>query len=200
VPQKSAIDNQEYAGVRRCDWAGSDPVYCRYHDEEWGVPVHDDRKLFEMLILEGFQAGLSWITILKRRERFRAAFDNWDWEAVAAYDRRNVRRLLGDGGIIRNRLKIESAVNNARRFMEVRAEFGAFDRYIWKFTGGKTLVHRTPWKNWKAIPPRTTLSDAISADLKKRGFSFVGSTIVYAHMQATGMVDDHHAGCFKCVR
>jgi len=200
VPRKSAIDNQESAGVRRCDWAGNDPVYCRYHDMEWGVPVHDDRKLFEMLILEGFQAGLSWITILKRRERFRAAFDNWDWQAVAAYTPRDVRRLLGDPGIIRNRLKIESAVNNARRFIEVRAEFGAFDRYIWKFTGGKTLVRRIPCKNWKAIPPRTALSDAISADLKKRGFSFVGSTIVYAHMQATGMVDDHHAGCFKCLQ
>jgi DNA-3-methyladenine glycosylase I len=200
VPRKSAIDTTEHDGVRRCDWAGNDPVYCRYHDEEWGVPVHDDRKLFEMLILEGFQAGLSWITILKRRGRFRAAFDNWDWEAVAAYMPRDVRRLLGDAGIIRNRLKIESAVNNARRFMEVRAEFGAFDRYIWKFTGGKTLRRARPYANWKAIPPRTTLSDAIAADLKKRGFSFVGSTIVYAHMQATGMVDDHHAGCFKCVR
>ncbi len=182
----------------RCPWAGTDPVYCDYHDKEWGVPVHKDRKFFEMLILEGFQAGLSWITILKRRERFRDAFDNWDWERVGAYTPADTSRLMKNPGIIRNRLKIESAINNARRFGEVRTEFGTFSRYMWKFTEGKTLVPKRPYATMKDVPAKTALSDAMSADLKKRGFSFVGSVICYSHMQAVGMVNDHVKGCFKC--
>jgi DNA-3-methyladenine glycosylase I len=182
----------------RCPWAGNDPVYCAYHDNEWGVPVHDDKKLFEMLILEGFQAGLSWITILKRRENFRIAFDNWDWKLIAKYSSKNISRLLADTTIIRNRLKIVSTINNAKRFMEVRKEFGSFDSYMWHFTGNKTMVPEKPYKTWKNVPCRTDVSDAMSADLKKRGFTFVGSIICYSHMQAVGMVNDHVAGCFKC--
>jgi DNA-3-methyladenine glycosylase I len=182
----------------RCPWAGNDPVYCDYHDNEWGVPVHDDKKLFEMLILEGFQAGLSWITILKRRECFRKAFDNWDWKRIAKYSTRDISRLLADTTIIRNRLKIVSAINNAKRFMEVRKEFGSFDSYSWRFTGNKTMVPEKPYKTWKQVPCKTDISDAMSADLKKRGFTFVGSIICYSHMQAVGMVNDHVAGCFKC--
>ena len=182
----------------RCSWAGSDPVYCAYHDNEWGVPVHDDKKLFEMLILEGFQAGLSWITILKRREQFRKAFDNWDWNAIARYGKRDVARLMSNQAIIRNRLKIVSAINNAKRFIETRKEFGTFSRYMWRFTDNKTLLPKRPYKSWKDIPARTPLSDAMSADLKKRGFTFVGSIICYSHMQAVGMVNDHIKGCFKC--
>jgi DNA-3-methyladenine glycosylase I len=181
----------------RCDWAGDDPLYQAYHDHEWGVPVHDDRKLFEMLILEGFQAGLSWITILRRREQFRQAFDHWNWEAIARYGQKDIDRLLADAGIIRNRLKIESAVKNARAFMRIREEFGTFDAYIWRFTGFKTLLPRTRASCFKELPTRTAESDAMSRDLKKRGFSFVGSVICYAHMQATGMVDDHQKHCFR---
>jgi DNA-3-methyladenine glycosylase I len=181
----------------RCSWAGSDPVYCAYHDYEWGVPQHDDRRLFEMLVLEGFQAGLSWITILRRRENFRVAFDNWDWNKIAGYTGSDKSRLMGDAGIIRNRLKIEAAIGNARCFEEVRREYGTFDRYIWGFTGGKTLVPRRRARTWKEVPARSALSDALSADLRKRGFRFVGTVIMYAHMQATGMIDDHMAGCFK---
>jgi DNA-3-methyladenine glycosylase I len=182
----------------RCPWAGTQPVYLAYHDDEWGVPVHNDKKLFEMLVLEGFQAGLSWITILKRREAFRAAFDNWDWDKIAAYTSADVRRLLADKTIIRNRLKIESAVNNAKRFMGVRKEFGTFSRYMWGFTNGATILPKRPYDSLKDIPARTPLSDAMSADLKKRGFSFVGSVICYSHMQAVGMVNDHVRGCFRC--
>jgi DNA-3-methyladenine glycosylase I len=182
----------------RCSWAGTDPVYCAYHDYEWGVPVHNDKKLFEMLILEGFQAGLSWITILKRREHFRKAFDNWDWKTISRYTQKDVKRLMADKTIIRNRLKIQSAINNAKRFIEVRKEFGTFSEYMWRFTNGKTLLPKRPYKTWKEIPPRTPLSDAMSADLKKRGFTFVGSIICYSHMQAVGMVNDHIKGCFKC--
>jgi DNA-3-methyladenine glycosylase I len=182
----------------RCPWAGADPVYCAYHDNEWGVPVYSDKKLFEMLILEGFQAGLSWITILKRREHFGNAFDNWDWDRVSRYTGKDVKRLMSDKTIIRNRLKIQSTINNAKRFIEVRKEFGTFSDYMWRFTNGKTLLPKRPYKTWKEIPPRTPLSDAMSANLKKRGFTFVGSIICYSHMQAVGMVNDHIKGCFKC--
>jgi DNA-3-methyladenine glycosylase I len=182
----------------RCPWAGIDPVYCDYHDNEWGIPVHNDKKLFEMLILEGFQAGLSWITILKRREQFRKAFDNWDWDAIALYGNRKIAALMKDKAIIRNRMKIESAINNAKRFIEVRKEFGSFDKYMWRFTGNRTLVPERPYKTWKNVPCRTNVSDSMSADLRKRGFTFVGSIICYSHMQAVGMVNDHVEGCFKC--
>ncbi len=184
--------------IARCSWAGTDPVYCDYHDNEWGFPVRNDRKLFEMLTLEGFQAGLSWLTILKRRSAFRRAFDNWDWEAISHYSSRDVTRLMSDAGIIRNRLKIASAINNAKRFIEVRKEFGTFSRYMWRVTDNKTVLPRKPRASWKDIPARTALSDAMSADLKKRGFTFVGSVICYSHMQAVGMVNDHMKGCFRC--
>jgi len=173
----------------RCAWAGNDPLYVAYHDEEWGVPLHDDRKLFEMLILEGAQAGLSWITILKRREGYRRAFDGFDPAVVASYGEEKMAALLQDTGIIRNRQKVRSAVNNARRFLEVQAEYGSFDAYIWSFVDGKPI--RNAWTGMDDIPARTPLSDAVSKDLVKRGFNFVGSTIMYAHMQATGMVNDH---------
>jgi DNA-3-methyladenine glycosylase I len=184
--------------LTRCSWAGTDPVYLAYHDNEWGVPVRDDKKLFEFLILEGFQAGLSWITILKRRDNFRKAFDNWDWDAIAQYSGRNVKRLMADAGIIRNKLKIASTINNAKRFIEVRKEFGSFSNYMWRFTDNKTLLPKRPYRTLKDIPARTGISDAMSADLKKRGFSFVGSVICYSHMQAVGMVNDHVRGCFRC--
>ena len=180
----------------RCWWCGEDPLYCEYHDKEWGVPVHDDRKIFEMLILEGFQAGLSWITILRKRDNFRKAFKNFDTRKVARFTQRDVARLMKDEGIIRNRLKIEGAITNARRFLAVQKEFGSFDRYIWRFTGNRTL--RNPdGITRQTMRPTSQESDALSKDLKQRGFKFVGSTICYAHMQATGMVDDHVEGCFK---
>jgi len=180
---------------RRCDWSGTDPLYTEYHDREWGVPLHDDQKLFEMLILEGMQAGLSWITILKKREAFREAFDRLNPARVAEYDGEKVRRLLQNKGIIRNRLKILAAVQNAKAFLEVVEEFGSFDRYIWRFVGGAPIQNRRV--DLKEIPARTEISDAISKDLKKRGFKFVGSTISYAFMQATGMVNDHVVDCFR---
>ena len=179
----------------RCAWAGNDPLYLRYHDEEWGVPLHDDRRLFEMLCLEGAQAGLSWITILRKRENYREAFDRFDPAKVAAYDRRKVARLMNDEGIVRNRLKIEGAVKNAKAFLATAGEFGSFDRYIWSFTGGKPIVNRR--RTMKDVPASTPESDAMSRDLKKRGFTFVGSTICYAFMQACGMVDDHLVGCHR---
>ena len=177
----------------RCSWAGTDPLYVKYHDEEWGVPLHDDRRLFEMLILEGAQAGLSWITILRKRPAYRKAFDNFDPKKVAKYDARKKRALLADAGIVRNRMKIDSAITNARAFLDVQKEFGSFDTYIWQFVGGAPLVNRR--KTMKDVPSSTPESDAMSRDLKKRGFRFVGSTICYAFMQATGMVNDHVAGC-----
>jgi DNA-3-methyladenine glycosylase I len=183
--------------VNRCHWAGGDPDYIAYHDNEWGVPVHHDRKHFEMLTLEGFQAGLSWLTILKRRANFRKAFARWEWEKVASFSSLDVTRLLHDKGIIRNRLKIKAAVNNAKHFIEVRREFGSFDRYIWGFTDYKTLCPRRPARYFKDLPTHSPESDALSRDLKKRGFSFVGTVICYAHMQAIGMVNDHLAGCFR---
>ena len=177
----------------RCSWAGTDPLYIRYHDEEWGVPLHDDRRLFEMLILEGAQAGLSWITILRKRQAYRKAFDNFDPKKVARYDAKKKRALLADAGIVRNRLKIESAITNAQAFLDVKKEFGSFDKYIWQFVGGKPLVNRR--MTMKDVPAVTPESDAMSRDLKTRGFRFVGSTICYAFMQATGMVNDHVEGC-----
>jgi DNA-3-methyladenine glycosylase I len=179
----------------RCPWSTSDPLYIDYHDEEWGLPVHDDRKLFEMLVLDGAQAGLSWITILRKRENYRKAFGNFDSEKVSRYGKREISRLLKDDGIVRNRLKIESAVKNARAFLEVQREFGTFDAYIWQFVGGKMKVNS--WKSLKQIPASTKESDAMSKDLKMRGFSFVGSTICYAFMQAAGLVNDHITSCYR---
>ena len=177
----------------RCPWAGSDPLYVQYHDEEWGVPSHDDRHLFEMLILEGAQAGLSWITILRKRPAYRKAFDRFDPRRVAKYDARKLRALLADEGIVRNRLKVHGAVRNARAFLAVQQEFGSFDAYLWPFVGGAPRVNRP--RSMADVPPRTPESDALSKDLKKRGFTFVGSTICYAYMQAVGLVNDHLAGC-----
>jgi DNA-3-methyladenine glycosylase I len=179
----------------RCHWAGKDPLYCEYHDDEWGVPVHDDRKLFEMLNLEGAQAGLSWITILRKRPAYRKAFDKFDARKIAKYDAKKIRSLMSDAGIVRNKLKIAGTVKNANAFLAVQKEFGSFDRYIWQFVGGAPIVNRPTGPG--DVPAKTTVSDAMSKDLKKRGFTFVGSTICYAFMQAVGMVDDHAATCFK---
>jgi DNA-3-methyladenine glycosylase I len=180
---------------RRCDWGNSDPLYVAYHDEEWGVPLHDDRLLFEFLCLDGAQAGLSWLTILKKRENYRKAFNRFDPRKIARYDNDKVAALLADPGIIRNRLKVEAFVQNARAFLAVQKEFGTFDKYIWHFVGGQTKRNR--WKTLKEIPARTPESDAMSKDLKGRGFTFVGPTICYAFMQAAGMVNDHVTGCFR---
>ena len=177
----------------RCAWAGSDPLYVRYHDDEWGVPVHDDRRLFEMLILEGAQAGLSWITILRKRPAYRRAFDRFDPKKVAGFDARRRRALMKDAGIVRNQLKIDAAVTNARAFLDVQREHGSFDTYIWQFVGGTPLVNRPATTT--DVPVSTPESDAMSRDLKRRGFRFVGSTICYAFMQAVGMVDDHLVSC-----
>lgn len=179
----------------RCPWPGVDPVYVDYHDTEWGVPVHDERRLFEFLILEGAQAGLSWITILKRREGYREAFENFEAERVARFNRRKIETLMKNAGIIRNRLKIESAVANAKAFLRIQDEFGGFSAYQWGFVGRKPL--QNAWRSMKEVPAKTDTSDALSRDLKKRGFSFVGSTIMYAHMQAVGMVNDHLVTCFR---
>lgn len=182
--------------VKRCQWAtGASPLMVEYHDREWGVPVHDDRKLFEFLILEGAQAGLSWETILRKRENYRAAFDNFDAKKIALYGRAKVRELMANAGIVRNRLKIEATISNARAFLAVREEFGSFDRYIWQFVDGKPK--RNARRPSEPIPARTPESDAMSKDLHKRGFRFVGSTICYAFMQAVGMVDDHARDCFR---
>lgn len=179
----------------RCPWPNDDKLYQEYHDKEWGVPIHNDKKLFEFLLLEGFQAGLSWRTILYKRQNFRKAFDNFDFNKVAKYDKRKINSLMNDAGIIRNKLKIESAVKNAKAFIAVRKEFGTFDKYIWRFVNGTPIKNN--FKSLKELPARTGLSDLISKDLKKRGFNFVGSTIIYAHMQATGMVNDHLNNCFR---
>ncbi len=183
---------------QRCGWCSSDPLYIVYHDREWGRPVHEERLLFEFLILEGAQAGLSWLTVLKKRENYRKAFDHFDAAKIARYDSRKIKALLGDAGIIRNRLKIASAVGNAKAFLAVQKECGSFDRYIWQFVGGKPVQNHFP--HWKALPARTPQSDAMSQDLKKRGFNFVGSTICYAFMQAVGMVNDHTVDCFCYAR
>lgn len=179
----------------RCSWCLSSDLYKKYHDEEWGVPVYDDQKLFEFLILETFQAGLSWITILNKRENFRTAFDHFDYKKVAQYQEEKIQELMLDAGIIRNQLKIRAAVSNAIAFMKVQEEFGSFSKYIWGFTGGKPIKNNR--KTLKEVTSTTPLSDEISKDLKKRGFKFVGSTVVYAHMQATGMVDDHVKDCWR---
>jgi len=178
----------------RCPWA-IDELYVRYHDTEWGVPLHDDRRLFEFLILEGAQAGLSWHTVLKKRENYRAAFDQFDPEKVARYHAAKIAKLMNNAGIIRNRLKIQSTVQNARAFLKVQEEFGSFDAYLWRFVEGRPKINF--WKTLNQIPARTAVSDAMSKDLRRRGFNFVGSTICYAHMQATGMVNDHLTACFR---
>ena len=183
--------------ISRC-FGGDDPLYIQYHDTEWGVPNHDDRHLFEMLVLEGAQAGLSWSTVLNKRENYRKAFDHFDAEKIARYNAKKVRALLKDAGIIRNRLKVGSAIKNAKAFLKVRDEFGTFDAYIWQFIGGKPKQNR--WRTFKEIPARTVESDAMSKDLKKRGFNFVGSTICYAFMQAVGMVNDHPMTCFRYLK
>ncbi|MHA2025943.1 MAG: DNA-3-methyladenine glycosylase I [Candidatus Thorarchaeota archaeon] len=182
-------------GKQRCDWPLDNPLFVKYHDEEWGVPVRDDRMLFEFLLLEGFQAGLRWITILKKRLNFRQAFDNFDVKKIATYDEKKIEELMQNSGIVRNQRKIEAAVVNARAFLEVQKEFGSFSEYIWSFVNGKPVVNK--WKRMGEIPANTELSDKISNDLKKRRFKFVGSTIIYAYMQATGMVNDHTVDCFR---
>jgi DNA-3-methyladenine glycosylase I len=180
--------------VTRCIWAKGD-LYAAYHDQEWGVPLHDDRTLFEFLVLDGAQAGLSWITILKKRENYRRAFDNFDARKIARYDSRKLRQLLANPGVVRNRLKIESAIRNAKAFLRVQEEFGSFDAYLWSFVDGRPIQNR--WESWKQVPARTPQSDALSRDLIGRGFNFVGSTICYAFMQAAGMVNDHTVDCFR---
>ena len=179
----------------RCSWCEGNDIYQDYHDKEWGVPVYDDQQLFEFLILETFQAGLSWITVLKKRENFRIAFDFFDYKKVAKYDEVKYETLIQDAGIIRNKLKVRAAISNAQAFMKVQEEFGSFSKYIWGFVNGKPIVNN--FKTLAEIPATTALSDTISKDLKKRGFKFVGSTVVYAHMQATGMVNDHIVDCFR---
>ncbi len=179
----------------RCTWCGKDPLYVAYHDTEWGVPSHDDRHLFEMLVLEGAQAGLSWITILRKRKAYRAAFEGFDAAAVAAFDADRVEALMLNPGVVRNRLKLASAVANARAVLAVQGEFGSLDRYLWDFVGGRPIVNLR-W-SLRDVPPKTDLSDRLSRDLKRRGFNFVGSTIVYAFMQAVGLVDDHVVDCFR---
>ena len=179
----------------RCGWCVGDPLYESYHDKEWGVPVYDDATLFEFLILETFQAGLSWITVLRKRENFRNAFDNFDYKKIANYDEEKIESLLKDAGIIRNKLKVNATVSNAQAFMKIQDEFGSFSHYIWKFTNGKPIKNTIA--NYKDAPANTELSNTISKDLKKRGFKFVGTTVVYAHMQATGMVNDHEVSCFR---
>jgi DNA-3-methyladenine glycosylase I len=179
----------------RCNWGTSDPLMIAYHDDEWGVPVHEDRKHFEFLVLDAFQAGLSWSTILKKRENFRKAFDNFDFRKIAKYDNKKISGLMQDAGIIRNRLKIESAVTNAKCFIEVIREFGSFDSFIWNFVGNKTIMNK--WSALKQIPASTKISDMMSKELKKWGFRFVGSTICYSYMQAAGLVNDHTLNCFR---
>jgi DNA-3-methyladenine glycosylase I len=180
--------------LTRCEWCGNDPLYIKYHDEEWGRPEHDDRKLFEMLLLEGAQAGLSWITVLRKRENYRKAFSNFNPGRIAEYDEKKVYELLNNPGIIRNKLKVNAFIINSRKFLEVKKEFGTFDKYIWRFVNHKPIVNK--YKSLEELPAFTEESDNMSKDLKKRGFKFVGSTICYAYMQACGMVNDHVTGCF----
>lgn len=181
--------------LKRCEWCGDDPLYVRYHDEEWGVPVHDDKKLFEFLVLEGAQAGLSWLTILKRREGYRKAFADFDAEKVARFTEKRIDKLLAYPGIIRNRQKVEAAVSNAHAFLKIQEVFGSFDAYSWGFVEGRRIVNK--WKKDTDLPATSKESDSFSRDLKQRGFKFVGSTIIYAHMQAVGMVNDHLVSCFR---
>ena len=179
---------------KRCTWSGSDPLMMAYHDTEWGIPVHDDNKHFEFIILEGAQAGLSWSTILKKREGYRKAFSGFDPKKIATFDSKKIKKLILNPAIVRNRLKINSAVNNAKQFLKIQKEFGSFDAYCWQFVNGKPKINK--WKTHKKIPATSIESDAFSKDLKFRGFKFVGSTIIYAHMQAVGMVNDHSTNCF----
>jgi len=181
--------------MNRCKWASGNSDFFDYHDKEWGVPVHDDRKHFEFLLLDAFQAGLSWLTILRKRDNFRQAFDDFDFEKIAIYDEKKIQELLQNAGIIRNKLKIHASVKNANAFLRIREEFGSFDKYIWGFVNEKII--RNQFKTMSDIPAKTELSDTISKDLKKRGFTFVGSTIIYAYMQAMGMVNDHTIDCFR---
>ena len=181
--------------VKRCTWCGNDPLYQQYHDNEWGVPCHDDKKLFEFLLLEGAQAGLSWITVLRKREAYRSAFADFDVKRVAAFTEKDVERLMNDAGIVRNRLKIASAISNARLFMDVQQEFGSFSDYLWGYVDDRPIVNQ--WLSHGEIPATTALSDLIAKDMKKRGFKFFGTTICYAHMQAMGLVNDHTADCFR---
>jgi DNA-3-methyladenine glycosylase I len=191
-PARHTRANMKY---QRCAWAGDDALYQQYHDAEWGVPLHDDRRLFEFLILEGAQAGLSWITILRKRENYRAAFDSFDPAHIARYDAGKIASLMQDPGIVRNRLKVAAAVTNAQKFLDVQDEFGSFDAFIWRFVDGEPKQNR--WRSLDDIPASTPESDAMSKELKQRGFKFVGSTICYAHMQATGMVNDHTTDCYR---
>ena len=179
----------------RCSWAGDDPLYIKYHDVEWGVPIYDDATLFEFLMLETFQAGLSWITILKKRENFRNAFDNFDYQKIARYDEDKIQLLLNDAGIIRNKLKIKATITNAQEYIKIQQEFGSFSTYIWGFVNNTPIDHN--FSHMDEVPATSPISDALSKDLKKRGFKFTGSTVVYAHMQATGMVNDHVTTCFR---
>ena len=181
--------------MKRCPWCENNKLYIKYHDEEWGVPVHGDIKHFEFLVLESAQAGLSWLTVLRKRENYRKVYDNFDPLKVSKYTNRKIKALLNDKGIIRNRRKIEASINNAKRFIEIQEEFGSFDKYIWKFTNFKQKINK--WKTISQIPVKTKLSDLVSKDLKKRGFKFVGSTIIYAHLQAAGIVNDHIVSCFR---
>jgi len=181
--------------MNRCDWCGNDPLYMKYHDEEWGVPVHADRKHFEFLVLESAQAGLSWITILRKRENYRKAYDDFDFIKVAQYDDEKTNELLQNEGIIRNKLKIAASINNAMMFIKIQEEFGSFDNYIWTFVDNQPLINH--WENITAVPATTELSDKVSKDLKKRGFKFLGSTIIYSYLQATGIINDHITSCFK---
>ena len=181
--------------MNRCPWCGNDELYIKYHDEEWGVPVHDDKKHFEFLVLESAQAGLSWLTVLRKRENYRKAYDDFDAEKVSEYGKDKVEELMQNTGIIRNRRKIEASINNAKKFLEIQKEFGSFDNYIWSFVDNKAVKNR--WNEITEVPATSELSDKVSRDLKSRGFKFLGSTIIYAHLQATGLIDDHLVGCFK---
>lgn len=181
--------------MERCSWCGNDPLYMKYHDEEWGLPLHDDRKHFEFLVLESAQAGLSWITILRKRENYKKAYDNFNPELVAQYSEQKIEELLKNEGIIRNRRKIEASINNAKMFLKIQNEFGSFDNYIWAFVDYKPVINK--WENISNLPANTELSDKVSKDLKKRGFKFLGSTIVYSHLQAIGIINDHVLNCFR---
>jgi DNA-3-methyladenine glycosylase I len=181
--------------IKRCGWVTDDPLYIKYHDEEWGVPLHDDRKLFEFIVLESAQAGLSWITILKKRENYRKAFDDFDPVKIARYDEEKIEELMNNKGIIRNRRKIEATINNARAFLDVQEKYGSFDEYLWQFVDGEPIIN--VWKDISEIPAKTELSEKISKDMKKRGFKFLGPIVIYSHMQAVGMVNDHTINCFR---
>jgi DNA-3-methyladenine glycosylase I len=196
VPGLEHMTPRETDSARpRCAWVGEEPLYLAYHDQEWGIPVHDDRLLFEFLVLEGAQAGLSWLTVLRKREGYRKAFAGFDPARVAVFGPADVARLLEDAGIVRNRLKVESAISNARAFLKVQEEFGSFDAYVWRFVDGETI--QNAWRSTGDIPVKTAEAERLSVDLRRRGFRFVGPTIVYAHMQATGMVNDHTVDCFR---